>query len=70
FDQGGGRWISGVNQFSVGMGNGAGHGVRTAFWANWGNNWNYAGPKAWNVNTDGKMYCRNEVGFYDQVDFS
>ncbi|WP_249741875.1 peptidase S74, partial [Streptococcus pneumoniae] len=23
FDQGGGRWISGVNQFSVGMGNGA-----------------------------------------------
>ncbi|HGL3057066.1 TPA: phage tail spike protein [Streptococcus pneumoniae] len=69
-DQGGGRWISGVNQFSVGMGNGAGHGVRTAFWANWGNNWNYAGPKAWNVNTDGKMYCRNEVGFYDQVDFS
>ncbi|HEV5898002.1 TPA: tail fiber domain-containing protein, partial [Streptococcus pneumoniae] len=21
-------------------------------------------------NTDGKMYCRNEVGFYDQVDFS
>ncbi|HGJ9952635.1 TPA: phage tail spike protein, partial [Streptococcus pneumoniae] len=24
FDQGGGRWISGVNQFSVGMGNGAG----------------------------------------------
>ncbi|VLL44704.1 pblB [Streptococcus pneumoniae] len=70
FDQGGGRWISGVNQFSVGMGNGAGYGVRTAFWANWGNNWNYAGPKAWNVNTDGKMYCRNEVGFYDQVDFS
>ncbi|VSC99417.1 PblB [Streptococcus pneumoniae] len=70
FDQGGGRGISGVNQFSVGMGNGAGHGVRTAFWANWGNNWNYAGPKAWNVNTDGKMYCRNEVGFYDQVDFS
>ena len=70
FDQGGGRWISGVNQFSVGMGNGDGYGVRTAFWANWGNNWNYAGPKAWNVNTDGKMYCRNEVGFYDQVDFS
>ena len=70
FDQGGGRWISGVNQFSVGMGNGAGYGVRTAFWANWGNNWSYAGPKAWNVNTDGKMYCRNEVNFYDQVDFT
>ena len=70
FDYGGGRWISGVNQFSVGMGNGAGYGVKTAFWANWGNSWDYAGPKAWYVNTDGKMYCRNEVGFYDQVDFS
>ena len=70
FDQGGGRWISGVNQFSVGMGNGAGYGVKTAFWANWGNSWDYAGPKAWYVNTDGKMYCRNEAGFYDQVDFS
>ena len=70
FDHGGGRWISGVNQFSVGMGNGAGYGVKTAFWANWGNSWDYAGPKAWYVNTDGKMYCRNEVGFYDQVDFS
>ena len=70
FDYGGGRWISGVNQFSVGMGNGAGYGVKTAFWANWGNSWDYAGPKAWYVNTDGKMYCRNEAGFYDQVDFS
>ncbi|MDS8935968.1 tail fiber domain-containing protein, partial [Streptococcus pneumoniae] len=73
FAQGRGRWISGINQFSVGMGNGEGgsyNGENTAFWANWGNNWNYAGPKAWNVNTDGKMYCRNEVGFYDQVDFS
>ena len=70
FDYGGGRWISGVNQFSVGMGNGAGYGVKTAFWANWGNSWDYAGPKAWYVNTDGKMYCRNEASFYDQVDFS
>lgn len=70
FDEGGGRWISGVNQFSVGMGNGAGYGTKTAFWANWGDNWSKAGPRAWNVNTDGKMYCRNEVNFYDEVDFS
>ena len=70
FDQGGGRWISGVNQFSVGMGNGAGYGTKTAFWANWGNSWNQSGPGAWFVNTDGRMYCKNTASFYDGVDFS
>ena len=70
FDNGGGRWISGVNQFSVGMGNGAGGGTKTAFWANWGNNWNQAGPNSWHVDTDGQMYCKNTVSFYGKVDFS
>jgi hypothetical protein len=70
FDNGGGRWISGVNQFSVGMGNGAGYGTKTAFWANWGNNWNQAGPNSWRVDTDGQMYCKNTVSFYGKVDFS
>ena len=70
FDKGGGRWISGVNQFSVGMGNGAGYGTKTAFWANWGNNWNQAGPNSWHVDTDGQMYCKNTVSFYGKVDFS
>lgn len=70
FDNGGGRWISGVNQFSVGMGNGAGYGTKTAFWANWGNNWNQAGPNSWHVDTDGQMYCKNTVSFYGKVDFS
>ena len=70
FDNGGGRWISGVNQFSVGMGNGAGYGTKTAFWANWGNNWNQAGPNSWHVDTDGQMYCKNTVSFYGTVDFS
>lgn len=70
FDNGGGRWISGVNQFSVGMGNGADGGTKTAFWANWGNNWNQAGPNSWHVDTDGQMYCKNTVSFYGKVDFS
>ena len=70
FDNGGGRWISGINQFSVGMGNGAGGGTKTAFWANWGNNWNQAGPNSWHVDTDGQMYCKNTVSFYGKVDFS
>lgn len=70
FDNGGGRWISGVNQFSVGMGNGAGHGTKTAFWSNWGDNWSQAGPNSWHVDTDGQMYCKNTANFFGTVDFS
>ena len=70
FDNGGGKWISGVNQFSVGMGNGAGHGTKTAFWANWGDNWSQAGPNSWHVDTDGQMYCKNTANFFGTVDFS
>ena len=60
FPQGGGRWIAGNNPYICGMGNGEGGGVRTAFWANWGNNWNKAGWGSWVVNTDGKMYCKTK----------
>ena len=73
FDQGRGRWISGVNQFSVGMGNGEGgsyNGENTAFWANWGYSWNSPGPNAWYVTTSGNMYCRNGADFHGKVDFS
>ena len=73
FDQGRGRWISGINQFSVGMGNGEGgsyNGENTAFWANWGYNWSYPGPNAWYVTTSGNMYCRNGADFHGKVDFS
>ena len=73
FDQGRGRWISGINQFSVGMGNGEGgsyNGENTAFWANWGYNWNSPGPNAWYVTTSGNMHCRNGAAFHGKVDFS
>ena len=71
FDQGGGHWISGVDKFAVGMGNGEGYGeTRTAFWANWGNNWGKAGPNSWHVNTDGQMYCKNDVHFYAETNFT
>ncbi|WP_240149643.1 tail fiber domain-containing protein, partial [Streptococcus sp. 636] len=73
FAQGRGRWISGVNQFSVGMGNGEGgsyNGENTAFWANWGYNWNSPGPNAWYVTTLGNMHCRNGASFHGRVDFS
>lgn len=73
FDQGRGRWISGINQFSVGMGNGEGgsyNGENTAFWANWGYSWDSPGPNAWYVTTSGNMYCRNGADFHGKVDFS
>ena len=70
FPQGGGRWIAGNNPYICGMGNGEGGGVRTAFWANWGSNWNQAGWGSWVVTTDGKMSCKNDVSFYHRTDFS
>ena len=71
YPNGGGRWISGINTFSVGMGNGGSFGEnRTAFWANWGSSWDRHGPDAWFVTTQGMMYCYNDVSFYDTVDFS
>ena len=66
-----GYFITGTNSVSVGMGNGMNAGAnRNAFWANWGESLDTPGPKAWYVNTDGKMYCRNEATFHSKVDFS
>nr|DAO71278.1 MAG TPA: Neck appendage protein [Caudoviricetes sp.] len=66
-----GYFITGINSVSVGMGNGTNVGAnRNAFWANWGESLDTPGPKSWYVNTDGKMYCRNDVDFYSKVDFA
>lgn len=59
-----GYFITGINSVSIGMGNGMNAGAnRNAFWANWGESLDTPGPKAWYVNTDGTMYCRNEASF-------
>ena len=63
-DSGYGRWITGRNQFSVGMGNGEGGDGRTALWVNWGGNWNEPGYYAWFVKNNGKMYCKNTAEFW------
>lgn len=63
-DSGYGRWITGRNQFSVGMGNGEGGDGRTALWVNWGHNWSEAGYYAWYVKNNGKMYCKNTAEFW------
>ena len=66
-----GYFITGINSVSIGMGNGTNAGAnRNAFWANWGESLDTPGPKAWYVNTDGKMYCRNDVDFHSKVDFA
>lgn len=66
-----GYFITGINSVSIGMGNGTNAGAnRNAFWANWGESLDTPGPKAWYVNTDGKMHCRNDVDFYSKVDFA
>ena len=58
-------WITGQNQFSVGMSNGSGHWSQTALWVNWGNNWGYPGDYAWYVKNNGKMYCYNTAEFWN-----
>ena len=63
-DSGYGRWITGRNHFSVGMGDGEGGSGRTALWVNWGNNWNEPGYYAWFVKNNGKMYCYNTAEFW------
>lgn len=63
-DSGSGRWITGRNQFSVGMGNGEGGDNTSALWVNWGGNWNEPGYYAWFVKNNGRMYCKNTAEFW------
>ena len=58
-------WITGQNQFSVGMSNGSGQWSQTALWVNWGNNWGVPGDYAWYVKNNGKMYCYNTAEFWN-----
>lgn len=63
-------WLTGLNQFKVGMGNGSGKKDQVALWVNWGNNWGKVGWNSWYVDNNGQMFCRGKVNFYNQVDFS
>lgn len=58
-------WLTGENQFYVGMSNGAGNWGQTALWVNWGNKWNEVGPNAWYVKENGEMYCKNRAYFWN-----
>lgn len=56
-------WLTGQNQFAVGIGNGTGKYYKTALWVNWGDDWGKPGPNAWYVMNSGKMVCGNEAEF-------
>lgn len=59
----GGAWLTGENQFYVGMSNGSGAWGQTALWVNWGTRWDEVGPRAWYVKETGEMYCKNVARF-------
>nr|DAO58338.1 MAG TPA: Neck appendage protein [Caudoviricetes sp.] len=58
-------WITGQNQFSVGMSNGSGKWNQTALWVNWGNDWMKPSNTAWFVKNTGQMYCYNRAEFWN-----
>lgn len=56
-------WLTGQNQFAVGMSNGGGKWNQAALWVSWGSDWNKVGPLAWYVKHDGTMHCKNTAHF-------
>lgn len=64
---GGGNWLTGDNQFAVGMSDGRGGFKRTALWVNWGWNWSEPSDKAWWVTHDGTMHVKAEPYFYTGI---
>ena len=58
-------WLTGQNQFKVGMGSGNGRWGQTALWVNWGNDWGKPGDTAWYVKNNGEMFCYNQAHFWN-----
>ena len=58
-------WLTGQNQFYVGMSNGAGNWGKTALWVNWGTTWDAPGNYAWFVKESGEMFCYNRAYFWN-----
>ena len=58
-------WLTGTNQFAVGMSNGSTQWGQTSLWVNWGNDWGNPGNYAWFVKRTGEMYCYNRAYFWN-----
>ena len=57
-------WLTGINQFAVGMSNGSTQWGQTSLWVNWGNDWGKPGETAWFVKRTGEMHCKNTAHFW------
>lgn len=57
-------WLTGTNQFAVGMSNGSSAWEQTSLWVNWGNDWGKVGDNAWYVKRTGEMHCKNTAHFW------
>lgn len=64
---GGGQWITGVNQFQIGISDGTNGSEGAALWVNWGNNWKAVSSNAWYVLNNGQMICKNYATFDKQI---
>lgn len=63
-----GKYITGDNQFKIGMSNGdTGSPGRAALWVNWGHDWDVFPENGWVVTHDGTMYANNGASFKGQV---
>ena len=58
-------WLTGQNQFAVGMSNGSGDWSQTALWVNWGHDWGRPSDTAWFVKHTGQMFCYNRAHFWN-----
>ena len=58
-------WLTGQNQFAVGMSNGSSAWGQTALWVNWGETWDSPGNYAWYVKRTGEMFCYNKAQFWN-----
>lgn len=58
-------WLTGINQFAVGMSNGSSSWGQTALWVNWGENWDKPKEYAWFVKRTGEMFCYNKAQFWN-----
>ena len=64
----GGKYITGDNQFKIGMSNGdTGSPGRAALWVNWGTDWDTFPENGWVVTHDGTMYANHGASFKGQV---
>ena len=58
-------WLTGTNQFAVGMSNGSSTWGQTALWVNWGDDWSKPKEYAWFVKRTGEMFCYNKAQFWN-----